>query len=79
MSKERNFYNRPPEERRWFEEETWCDECSQADLGLVEPREYEEDGVVFIEGKCRNCGSRVVSEIVEQKLSSSRELHMRAK
>lgn len=61
---ERDFYDRPLDERRWLENETWCDSCLQPDLGLVEPHEYEENGAVFIEGKCRTCGGRVASKIV---------------
>jgi len=60
----RNYCLRPSFERSCFEEDTWCDHCQAADLGLVEPHEYEEGGRVFIEGKCRNCGGRVVSEII---------------
>jgi hypothetical protein len=61
---ERDFYDRPQEERSWLENETWCDGCRQADLGLIEPHEYEENGAVFIEGKCRACGGAVASKIM---------------
>jgi hypothetical protein len=66
--KERNFYSRSQPERLLLEENTWCDTCHKADLGLVEPREYEEAGEIFIEGKCRKCGSRVVCQIVEKEI-----------
>jgi hypothetical protein len=66
---ERDFYKRPEVLRKSFEEDTWCDECGEADLGLIEPHEYEEDGKVFIEGKCRQCGGQVVSEIIVQKVT----------
>ena len=61
---ERDFYDRTPEERSWLENETWCDGCCQANLGLIEPHEYEENGTVFIEGTCRSCGGRVASRIM---------------
>jgi hypothetical protein len=63
---ERDYSKRSEFERSCFEEDTWCDECNQADIGLFEPHEYEEGGKVFIEGKCRKCGGHVVSEIIEQ-------------
>ena len=65
---ERDFYKRSEVLRSCFIEDTWCDECGQADLGLVEPHEYEEDGQVFFEGKCQKCGSHVVSEIIEEQV-----------
>ena len=62
---EREFAARPEWEQNWFVENTWCDVCNAADIGLIDPAEYEEDGSVFVEGKCRQCGNRVVSEIIE--------------
>jgi len=47
-------------------ENTWCDHCSKADLGLIDPLEYEEDGQIYLEGKCKACGKRVVSKIIER-------------
>lgn len=67
--KEHDYSLRSPFERSYFEEDTWCDICQAADLGLVDPHEFEEDGRVFIEGKCRKCGNRVVSEIIITKIS----------
>jgi len=45
---------------------TWCDTCAEADLGMDAPREYEEDGRVYVEGQCRKCRRGVRSEIVER-------------
>lgn len=39
--------------------------CQQADLGLLNPIEYETDGQIFIEGKCKICSTIVVSNITE--------------
>jgi hypothetical protein len=69
IRKEQDYTLRSPVERSGFERDTWCDRCQEADLGLVEPHEYEEDGRVFIEGKCRCCGGRVVSEIIIKNVS----------
>ena len=43
---------------------TWCDVCGEADLGMHSPEEYEEDGRVFVAGKCNVCENPVASEIV---------------
>jgi hypothetical protein len=45
---------------------TWCDTCGEADLGISSPREYEEKGRVYVEGQCRKCGQAVRSEVVEK-------------
>jgi hypothetical protein len=62
----RNFSNRGVQDQDWLISNTWCDYCAKADLGLTEPVEYEEDGQIFIEGKCRCCGQPVISSISEQ-------------
>ncbi len=62
----RNFFSRDIQEQRWLLENTWCDVCNAADIGLTDPIEYEENNEIFIEGKCRKCGSRVVSTIIEK-------------
>lgn len=64
--KERDFSGRPYPEQEWMLEHTWCANCNLADLGLIQPIEFEEDGKVFLEGLCRKCKNRVVSEIVEK-------------
>ena len=61
----RNLNARDQFEREWLIQNTWCDHCSIADLGIDEPSEYEEAGRVFIEGVCRRCGNKVKSEIVD--------------
>jgi hypothetical protein len=45
---------------------TWCDACGEADLGMNSPREYEEDGRVYVEGQCRKCGREGRSEVIEK-------------
>jgi len=61
----RDFNAREQLERQWLIENTWCDQCNAADLGIEEPSEYEENGRNFIEGVCRVCGKRIRSEIEE--------------
>lgn len=62
---ERNFYAREPEEQQLFLTDTWCDACQQLGLGMSEPQEYELYGLVFIEGKCNQCGEPVLTELTE--------------
>ena len=63
MRNSRNFFERAEEERRWLQDNTWCDACGEADLGMSSPTEYEEAGVIFVEGACRRCGQIVRSEV----------------
>ena len=65
----RQFESRPADEQRWLVENTWCDICDQADLGLVNPAEYEEDGEIYVSGACRMCGATVTS-VVPHKVES---------
>jgi hypothetical protein len=46
-------------------EETWCETCAEADLGLTDPIEYEEKGARYVEGKCAACRATVRSVVVE--------------
>ncbi len=63
---DRDFLARPAWEQSWMVENTWCDVCGEADLGLDSPSEYADDGRVYVEGVCRRCGGAVCSEIVAQ-------------
>ncbi len=56
----RDFFLRDNEEQRWLMENTWCDTCQQADLGLKDPLEYEDSETIFLEGKCNHCGHTVI-------------------
>ncbi len=60
---ERDFYQRDEEEQAAFLEQTWCNECREVDLGMTDPKEYELDGIVAIEGKCKKCGNKGTTEI----------------
>lgn len=59
----KDFFVRPEEEQRWLIKNTWCDSCDIADLGMIDPVEYEEDSKIVIEGKCSKCGAKVTSMI----------------
>lgn len=68
----RDFYRRDRSERTWMLENTWCDGCRLPDLGMDDPREFEEDGHVYIEGRCRICGRTLTSEVVDQRVPPRR-------
>ena len=61
----RDFFARDEEEKKAFLEQTWCDHCQEANLGMVEPIEYELNDTVFIEGKCAKCGNIILTELTE--------------
>ncbi|MBE0483271.1 MAG: hypothetical protein IBX52_07180 [Bacterioplanes sp.] len=63
---ERDFYARDVEDQDAFLTQTWCNNCMEADLGMVEPVEYSIDGVVFVDGKCAKCGELVTTEIADE-------------
>lgn len=62
---DRDFHLRDDEEKKAFLEETWCDHCQEVNLGMIEPVEYEQNDIVFIEGKCSKCGNIILTEITE--------------
>lgn len=66
---DRNFEARPAHEQQWLLDNTWCEVCRKADLGMRDAREFSEDGVVFVEGRCRTCGRSVRSEVVERPIN----------
>ncbi len=65
----RNFYDRSPSERDFLMNDTWCDYCQKADLGLDNPLEYEIDGKLFVEGVCKKCSKKVKTEVIEDLLN----------
>jgi hypothetical protein len=66
MKTPRDFSARSQIEQDSLRSDTWCDKCDQADLGLSDPKEYEEEGRIFVEGRCRKCGGTVRTEVIEQ-------------
>jgi hypothetical protein len=59
----RDFSARPEFEREWLIQNTWCEICRAADLGLTDPVEFSESGRLFLSGNCASCGKSVTSEI----------------
>ncbi len=62
---ERNFFARDKEEQQAFLEQTWCDHCQEADLGMSNPLEYEQEETIFVEGTCNRCGQPVYTELTD--------------
>jgi hypothetical protein len=54
----------PPDMLQWCLDNTWCDKCEAADLGMQSARQVEAEGRIYIEGICNRCGEPVRSEIV---------------
>jgi len=63
---ERDFYQRSEEDQASFLEQTWCNNCQAVDLGMTDPVEYELDGTIMIEGKCKKCGETVTTELADE-------------
>ena len=63
---ERNFADRTPEDQEAFLTQTWCNTCQAVDLGMVEPKEYELNGVIIVEGKCAKCGEVRLTEVADE-------------
>jgi hypothetical protein len=54
--------------RKIFIEDAWCGFCDETDPGLFGADEFEVYGDKFILGYCRNCGTKIVSEINEKNI-----------
>ncbi len=63
---ERDFYQRPADEQADFLANTWCNQCMEADLGMRDPVEFEQEGRIFIQGACVKCGECVTTELIEE-------------
>lgn len=61
---QRDFFARPDAEQSDFLAQTWCNNCMEMDLGMKNPKEFESDQRIWIEGECVKCGSQVITEIV---------------
>ena len=62
---ERDFFRRTADEQTWMLQNTWCDECAEADIGMSSPREYNEDGTIYVEGQCNRCKRTIRSSVYE--------------
>ena len=53
-------------EKQNYIEDTWCEKCQKADLGIDDLEMFIEDNIKFVSGKCKVCGSICTSEIIEK-------------
>lgn len=58
----------PEIERDIYLNDSWCDTCNEADLGINNPELYVEDGRKYITGNCKVYGSKCSSEIIVKNL-----------
>lgn len=63
MDEKKDFHLRPIFEQEWLIENTWCERCQKADIGIENPNEFEKNGKLYISGFCKSCGSELTSEI----------------
>ncbi|WP_374963408.1 hypothetical protein [Spongiibacter tropicus] len=56
----------PEIERDIYLEDSWCNNCNEADLGIVNPELYTLGGRKYLGGNCKVCGAVCTSEIIEQ-------------
>lgn len=60
----RDFFARDLEEQQDLLKNTWCNECQEIDLGMVNPVEYEFLERIYIDGECAKCGEMTTTEVV---------------
>ncbi len=63
MSTKRDFSERDEFQQYDLLAAVWCDHCNAANRGVDDPVEYEEAGVILLEGKCTECGEEVIARI----------------
>jgi hypothetical protein len=56
-------------EKSMYLDDTWCDNCSKADLGIDKPELYVENNRKFISGSCKVCGESCSSEIITHSIN----------
>jgi len=69
MRVQRDFFARPMWEQETICENSWCPACAEADIGMLDPAEFEEGGRVFVEGRCARCGGSIRTELTESRAS----------
>jgi RNase P subunit RPR2 len=61
---QRDFSKREAVEQEAALKDTWCNACNKADLGMVHPVEFEEDGQIIVEGLCARCGAPIRTRLI---------------
>lgn len=63
---DRDFSARPADDQQALLKHTWCQTCMEVDLGMNSPVEYEQKGIIFLEGQCNKCGETIVTELTDE-------------
>ena len=56
-------------ERNLFVENPWCDFCDNTHIAIFDSEHFEIFGDTFIRGYCRECGTKVLSRIIEKRIN----------
>lgn len=67
-----DFKSLPKIELELFLNDTWCEICQKADLGIANPILFIEDGRKYVQGNCRVCGNVSTSEVIEVKRENNK-------
>ena len=51
-------------EQKFILEDTWCEACNMANLGMLKPTEFEENGETIVEGICARCRGPIRTVVV---------------
>jgi len=62
---QRDFAARDQHERESLLANTWCTVCEKADLGMIDPVEFEDGEGSVLEGRCAVCGGPVETWLTE--------------
>lgn len=57
-----DFYTLDKVDQERCRKDTYCENCKQVNLGLIEPKLIKIENQEFIEGKCKVCGNRIIAE-----------------
>jgi hypothetical protein len=57
-------------DRDFFINDSWCDNCEKADLGIVDPKIYIADEKQYLEGVCKVCGQKQITEVIFTQIKS---------
>lgn len=60
-----NFNEREEEDQDALIDQLWCDNCNAPVAALEEPVEFKGNGLVLLEGRCRECGEMVIMELAQ--------------
>ncbi|GHB79634.1 hypothetical protein GCM10008107_31460 [Psychrosphaera saromensis] len=59
-----NFDDLEQFDQEFFINDSWCNYCDEADLGIIEPKIYILDEKQYLEGNCKVCCKKQTTEIV---------------